>query len=340
MKIVMDRRIPGLREGLEKRGEFDIVEKEGAEITPLDLRDAEVLFVRTRTRCDADLLRGSGIRLLGTATIGTDHIDLPWCDKSSIRVVSAPGCNAPAVMQYVASSLHEAGFDPSSQVLGIVGKGHIGSLVATLYRSAGTKVVVCDPLRKKAGMTDEEYLPMQEVFRQADAVTFHVPYTKEGPHPTHHMLSDSLLASLPVGHSKTIVNASRGLVVEPAVLDSGHKFIIDTWPFEDNPAAWTAEERERVIRNAFIATPHIAGYSIQGKQRATDAMLRAFDVFAGISEIHGESEDKVVEIPSLTLEEVIESFSPMELSRDLKKNPEAFESLRGAHLRPEAGFKD
>ena len=325
MRVVIDSQIPGLRAGLEALGvPMEITELKGADIKTPDVKDADALIVRTRTRCDARLLEGSRVKFVGTATIGTDHIDLDWCEANGIRVASAPGCNAPAVMQYVACALRESGFDPRKDTLGVVGKGHIGSLVAELYRKAGTTVLVSDPPRKDAGMTDENYLTLEELLERSDALTLHVPYTTAGSHPTHHLLRAGALPSRP----RIVVNASRGAVVDPGLIaEEGERrrLIIDTWPFEDSPELFTADERAAMIAKAFIATPHIAGYSIEGKRRATEAMLAA---------LQGKSaEPEPYAVPAL--EKVLASFSPLELSSALKDSPGDFESLRASHLRPE-----
>lgn len=329
MKIVIDKRIPGLEERIRQNPEHDVTALEGEGIARGDVIDAEALIVRTRTRCDATLLEGSAVRLVGTATIGTDHIDIPWCEANGIRVVNAPGCNAPAVMQYVAASLRLSGFDPAIHTLGVVGKGHIGELVVDLFRRAGANVIVCDPHRKDAGLQDEAYLPLEEILERADAVTFHVPYTKAGPYPTHHLLN---------GNSRRrpgiIINASRGLVVDPALLldiaeTKSHRYIIDTWAFEDEPREWRREERKAMIRNAFIATPHIAGYSHEGKRRATEAMLAALEGETGPLAA-AESAGRYY-----MLEDAESSFDPRPLSEALKADPDTFERLRGSHLRHE-----
>ena len=326
MKIVFDRKIPGLEEGILKaEPEMVLVAKEGSQINARDVRDADALIVRTRTKCNRALLAGSKVSLIGSATIGTDHIDIPWCKANGIKVVNAPGCNAPAVMQYVAASLHKAGFNPASQILGVVGKGNIGSLVTDLYRTAGTKVMVCDPPRSEAGLTDEDYLPLEVLLEQCDAVTFHVPYTTDGAHPTHHLLSAAHTELPPI-----IVNASRGPVVDSSLLSLPSRFIIDTWPFEEYPELYSEEEREQLIEAAFIATPHIAGYSIEGKRRATEAMLAALGL---IDNSRGQKSQ--LSGTSYILEQVIESFDPLPLSESLKSSPSSFESLRASHLRPE-----
>lgn len=328
MKIVMDKRIPGLQEALSiKMPEVRVSAIEGSEIRREDVKDADILFVRTRTRCNRELLEGSRVSLVGTATIGTDHIDTDWCTQQGIRVVNAPGCNAPAVAQYVASTLDAAGFDPARHTLGVIGKGHIGSLVVQLYRAAGTRVLVCDPPRREAGFDDEHYLDLDRILHQCDAVTLHVPYTAKGRWPTRHLLAGPLPSNL-----KIIVNASRGEVLNPEIISRDRKFIVDTWPFEDSPSNCSKDAAEDLIEKAFIATPHIAGYSRQGKQRATNAMLEAMGLEADSPLPSGF-------MPGVTLESAIASFNPLPLSESLKRNPAAFESLRSSHLRNEPGYE-
>lgn len=331
MKIVVDKRIPGLMEELEGH---DVTALEGKDITSADVRNAEALFIRTRTRCDAFLLKGSRVKLVGTATIGTDHIDMDWCRANDIRVVNAPGCNAPAVMQYVASSLHAAGFKPALHTLGVVGKGNIGSLLVSLYRESGCRVLVCDPPRKEAGCGDEDYLALEEVLERSDAVTFHVPYTDSGSHPTHHMLTPELLQRYP--RPEILVNASRGHVFDPRILYENRRFIIDTWPFEDEPEKWTEEEKHQLVNKVFISTPHIAGYSFEGKKRATKAMGAALSEYLHPGtpvfcpgEVHPLSSSRY------RLEDVLDSFNPLLISEALKTEPVAFELLRSTHLRHE-----
>ena len=330
MKIVFDKRIPRLEELIKKsHPEIVVVAKEGYLINHADVWDADALIVRTRTRCDKSLGEGSALKLIASATIGLDHIDQEWCESQGIRVESAPGCNAPAVMQYVASSLHAAGFDPSHHILGVVGKGHIGTLVADLYRKSGTHVIVCDPPRADAGFDDEDYVSLEHLLCESDAVTFHVPYTSAGKYSTHHLLNGLLPDRL-----KFIINASRGHVINPAIIDDSRKFIIDTWPFEDSPAEFYTDKHKFLIDKAFIATPHIAGYSVEGKERATHKMIEVLnDVFSlkistdGLADLH-------YTIPPLS--QVISSFDPLPLSNALKRDPFSFEDLRNSHLRPEA----
>lgn len=293
MKVVMDKAIPGLGSALrEARPDWEVVAMDGAAIGRDAVADAEALIVRTRTRCDASLLDGSAVRMVGTATIGTDHIDTEWCRRHGVRVVSAPGCNAPAVMQYVAAALNAAGFDPAVHTLGVVGKGHIGSLVVDLYRRAGGQVLVCDPPRADAGFTDEAYISLSELIERSDAITLHVPgekapgglkTAKKGGYSTFHLLNpENLGANARPG---IVINASRGTVLDPSLLSGGRggerRYVIDTWAFEEGLSSDKAPGDEAVremVEAAYIATPHIAGYSLEGKQRATAAMLSALGV--------------------------------------------------------------
>lgn len=335
MRIVIDEKIPGLKERVEAAvPEGTLVALPAAEITPEAVRDADALIVRTRTRCDASLLQGSSVRLVGTATIGLDHIDTEWCSQNGIRAVNAPGCNAPAVMQYVASSLAAVGFDPAIHTLGVVGKGNIGSLVTSLYRSAGAEVIVCDPPRAEAGFTDEDYLPFEQLMARADAVTFHVPLSRSGSHPTLNMLSPEVLDALP-SHPSMIVNASRGAVIAPETLaasDSSIRWIIDTWPFEDINANCELGiencELTPQSRIPLIATPHIAGYSRQGKERATRSMIEALNEEFGLGISAEGLADYSFRQRAYRLGEVIKSYDPAADSAALKGRPEDFETLR------------
>lgn len=337
MRIIFDENIPGLAERLALAlPSSDFEGMPASEITPERVRDADALVVRTRTRCDASLLAGSKVSLVATATIGCDHIDRQWCETNGITTANAPGCNAPAVMQYVAASLAAAGFDPLTQTLGVVGKGNIGSLVTALYRSAGCNVIVSDPPAALAGRTDEEFLPFDELLSRADAVTFHVPLTSAAvsPFPTIGMLGPQNISLLRPG--AVIVNASRGAVLDERVITdyaSEYRLVIDTWPFEDSPAG----RLKSVSQEAFIATPHIAGYSRQGKERATRSVIESLNRHFSLSiPTEGLADYSFRDrLPSLA--EVAASYDPLADSTFLKTHPEDFEKIRNSYkLREEA----
>lgn len=337
MKIVFDKDIPGLSTRLKAsaRG-IETLGLASTEITKDVLKDADALVVRTRTRCDAAMLGGTGVKLVATATVGTDHIDCGWCEANGIEVSNAPGCNAPAVMQYVAASLAYAGFNPEKQTLGVVGKGNIGSLVVRLYREAGGRVLVCDPLRAEAGEKDEEYVDLTTLLSQSDAVTFHVPLTTEdvSSHPTLGLLNAENVMLLHEGG--IIVNASRGGVVEEKVIRhycSRYRMIIDTWPGEEEKKG----VKEDLIGKPFISTPHIAGYSREGKERATRAVIEAINSKFALDIPADELADFGFWDRLPALEQVISSYNPLSDSSKFKQRPGEIDTLRNNYkLREEA----
>lgn len=289
-KLIIDDAIPFLEGRLDHA--FDCTYMPGELITRSDLKDADGLLVRTRTRCDAALLEGTPVTFVATGTIGLDHIDTAWCDANSIHWQNAPGCNAPAVAQYVFRALlhlglplHLSAGTPQSgrPVLGVVGKGNVGSIVVEWGRRFGLNVIVSDPPRAAAGHTDEEYLPIDELFERSDAVTFHTPLIRRATPifaPTWHMATSPLLARLRPG--ALLVNASRGGVIDEtdlleAKLRQNLRIAIDTWEGEPSVSTRTLTEC------ADIATFHIAGYSRQGKERATWAILSGLEKHFGVT---------------------------------------------------------
>lgn len=260
MRILIDKYIPFLQGVLDGLAEVIMLEPE--QFTPATVREADALIIRTRTRCDAALLDGSNVQFIATATIGTDHIDQTYCRSHNIQVVSCPGCNAKAVCDYVeevlTSNLTTLTSHPS---IGVVGVGHVGSLVTAMAERRGMQVVLNDPPKGLHGDVTG-----------CDIITFHTPLTRGGDYPTYHLCDAALLAQC--RPDALIINAARGGVVdEQALLDSGQPFVIDTWEGEPhiNP---------QVLQCAACASMHIAGYSVQGKRNASrmclDALCRHF----------------------------------------------------------------
>lgn len=263
MKVIIDRAIPYIQGILEPYAE--VLYRDGRNFSPEEVRSADVLVIRTRTRCDEALLAGSRVRMIATATIGFDHIDLKYCASHGIEVVTAAGCNAAGVLQWVAASLAllsaREGWQPHQRTLGIVGVGNVGSLVEQAARAWGFRVLRCDPPRKQHEGGD--FLPLEEVVTGADIVTFHTPLDSS----TYHMIDDSLIALMPP--TGTIINASRGEVASTeALLKASQRLCIDVWEGEPNINL-------ALLEKAFIATPHIAGYSAQGKANASSIVVRA-----------------------------------------------------------------
>ena len=326
MKFIVDNKIPFIEGRLEKAGEVVYATPEA--ITAELVKDADALIVRTRTRCDEDLLKGSKVKLVATATIGTDHIDTEWCEANGITVKNAAGCNAPGVAQYVWSSLLRNGFMPGIHTLGIVGCGHVGSIVAEWGKGMGGKVLVCDPPRLEAGITDHEYVSLQRILQECDAVTLHTPLTKTGKHATFHLIGDKELSMLREG--AILVNSSRGPVVDNEawlchLTDGNIKGIIDVW--EGEPQINT-----KLLDKANIGTPHIAGYSFEGKQRATRMALQAVTEHFGIEiptgDLCSDYKAPVNGFPDDTARIITASYNPESDTRALRQNPEDFEKLR------------
>lgn len=325
LKIIVDNKIPFIEGRLEPVA--DVIYTAPGDITPELVKDADALLVRTRTKCNENLLGGSKVQLVATATIGMDHFDADWLRQAGIIAVNAAGCNAPGVAQYVWSSLLRNGFDPVRHTLGVVGLGHIGSIVADWGRKMGVRVLVCDPPRKDMGLTDEQYLPMESLLRECDAVTLHTPLSHKGLYPTFHLISEKELKMMRPG--AILVNASRGPVVDNAawkdyLKTSGTKGIIDVW--EGEPKLDT-----ELMGLAEISTPHIAGYSLEGKERATRMVLEAVENVFGVSldksGLEGEYEAPATVDPDV----IISSYDPYADTALLRSKPDELECLRDTY---------
>jgi erythronate-4-phosphate dehydrogenase len=306
--IVVDWDIPFLAGVFENW--FDVRYLAGREITADDVREAVALVVRTRTRCNATLLEGSSVRLIATATIGTDHIDLPFCATRGITVASAPGCNAAAVAQYVAVALHALDLDHPGRTLGIIGVGHVGTKVAEAARRAGLRVLLNDPPRA-AAEGPAAFTPLPALLAQSDIVTLHIPLWPEN----RDFADAAFFAAMKPGAS--FINASRGEVLDEESLLAARgrldKVVLDVWKHEP-------DINRALLAAADIATPHIAGYSIQGKINGTQAVVRAVGETFGIVPLqHFEIRD--VDLP----EEPYDIFAD---DTALRRDPDTFESLR------------
>lgn len=277
MKFVCDKDIPFLPGVFEPYAE--VVYKTGIEICRDDLLDADALITRTRTRCGRELLEGTAVKAIATATIGTDHIDLPWCAEHGIDVHNAPGCNAGGVMEYVFSALYgvaaRKGLLLDGLTLGIVGAGHVGRKIEELGRCLGFKLLLCDPPRA-AAEGPEGFCSLEELLENSDIVTLHVPLQED----TESMADEDFFARMRPG--SIFINAARGEVVdETALLEYLPKFgavIIDTWRNEPHI-------NQELLSKVDIATPHIAGYSYQGKMNGTASVVRFLAAKFGIREL-------------------------------------------------------
>jgi erythronate-4-phosphate dehydrogenase len=279
VKIVADANIPLLAEAFSPVGE--VVALPADRLTPQAVHDADALLVRSVTTVNETLLAGSRVRFVATATIGVDHIDQAYLAAQRIGFASATGSNARSVAEYVIAAMtvlgERGGYDFRSKVLGIIGCGNVGGRLARMAIGLGMKVLVNDPPLARQ-THDPRYLPL-EAMAEADIVTFHVPLTREGPDATYQMINARLLGMLKP--AAVVFNTSRGGVADPAALaaarDSGRlaAMVLDVWQGEPNIDV-------AMVRRTAIATPHIAGYSYDGKVNGTRMVLEAFRKHFGI----------------------------------------------------------
>ncbi len=271
LKILADENMPQVCEIFSEFGE--VVLRSGREISAQDLVDVDVLLVRSITQVNQALIAGSAVKFVGTATIGTDHVDQPMLQKKGVGFSNAPGCNADAVVEYVLSAIfllaEQQGFDPAERTYGIVGVGNVGGRLQRRLQALGFNVLLNDPPR---ALNEAGFVELDELVEKADFICLHTPLTRYEPFPTHHLFNSSLLQKLKA--NTVLLNAGRGPVIDnEALLDLGQKradltFVLDVWEFEPvvNP--------ELAARCALVS-PHIAGYSLDGKIRGTYMLYQA-----------------------------------------------------------------
>ena len=277
IKIVADKAIPFLEGVFEPYAE--VVYKKGSEICAEDVKDADALITRTRTICNDELLEGSSVKIIASATIGTDHIDFDCCDRRGIMVSNAPGCNAGGVMEYVFSALYGTAsrrdIDLSDQTIGVIGVGHTGGRVARMAVYLGFNVLKCDPPRE-AAEGSFEFCDLEYLLRNSDIVTMHVPLNET----TKNMADGEFFKMMK--KDAIFINCCRGeVVVEEELKKAMGKLgpvILDVWQNEP-------DVDPELIDMVDIATPHIAGYSYQGKQNGTASVVRAVARYFGIQEL-------------------------------------------------------
>ena len=335
MKLVIDDKIPFIRGLAEQLG--TCVYRPGAEIAPADVQDADALIVRTRTHANEALLKGSKVQLVVTATIGHDHLDKEYLAQAGIEWRNCPGCNAESVAQYVRNSLWRAMLaghlspNPQDTCVGIVGVGHVGSAVSRALRAEGFRTLHCDPPKGEPCTLDDLAL-------EADIICLHTPLTTTGPCPTFHLADEAFFRSL--RKRPLFLNAARGECMDTAAVKTAlregliRQAIIDTWEKEPDI------DRE-LLEAAFIATPHIAGYSADGKARGTQMALEAvarhfhlpltFDILPPALPPHftyGELPYPTSAFSPRALEQ-LRLYNPHTDAQRLKAAPSAFEQQRG-----------
>jgi len=337
--LIIDDHIPFIRGVLEPYAR--VVYVKGGVITHDLAREADGVIIRTRTTCDARLLKGTNIKFIATATIGYDHIDTDFCRQNGIAWHHAPGCNASSVNQYIASVLaslslrHDLSLN--GKRIGIIGAGHVGTRVASLAKILGMVTLLNDPPRARTEGPGG-FVSLEEIMETADIITFHVPLNLGGPDRTYHLAGMDFFQKLI--KKPYIINTSRGAVVDTGSVKEAIRqgmisgYIADVWENEPYPDI-------ELLNMTEIATPHIAGYSIEGKANGTAACVRAAGRFFGFGLdewyppilpppanpiIQPAAEDKSPE--QIVLNAVLSAYDVMMDDNAFRKNPENFEELR------------
>ena len=279
MKILVDENMPYARELFSRLGDVEAVP--GRPVPREALAGADALMVRSVTKVDEALLAGEAVKFVGTATAGTDHVDIPWLEHAGIGFSAAPGCNAIAVVEYVFSSLlmlaERDGFTLTDRTVGIVGVGNVGGRLQARLEALGVRTLLCDPPRADRG-DEGDFRSLDALVAEADILTFHTPLFKSGPYTSLHLADEALIQRLKPG--SILINACRGPVVDNAALlrrlEAGQDLsvVLDVW--EGEPALNTA-----LLDRVDIGTAHIAGYTLEGKARGTTQVFEAYSQFIG-----------------------------------------------------------
>lgn len=339
MKIIADKNIPFLKGVGEAFGEMTYLA--GAEFTKESIKDADALIVRTVTHFDEAILAGSKVKLICSATIGYDHIDTEYCDKTGIVWKNAPGCNSGSVQQYIASVLitlsKQKGFSLKGKTIGVVGVGNVGKKVSVICEVLGMRVLKNDPPRELAEGSNE-FTDIETIKREADFITFHTPLTKDGEYKTYHLADDSFFNSL--AKQPYIINSARGGIIETEAIKKAIKekkiagAVIDCWEKEPNIDL-------EYLQLVDIATPHIAGYSADGKSNATRMSLESLADFWSLSKEPikkvraPEIENSIIDYSSLgnnkVEEAILKTYDPKGDYERLLTDASQFSALRGSY---------
>lgn len=349
MKIVVDDKIPYIKGAFEQVAEVTYLA--GAKTTPNDVKDADAIVTRTRTICNENLLSGSQVKFIATATIGFDHIDTDYCAKAGIRWTNAPGCNSGSVEQYIASTLVvlsiAKGWNLSEKTLGVVGVGNVGKKVAKVAKILGMQVLLNDPPRERAEGRDE-FVSLATVMSKSDIITLHVPLNMKGEDTTYHLANPAFFEQLE--KHPVLINSCRGEVVQTQAVKEALKkhqiagFVCDCWENEPNLDL-------ELLSQTLIATPHIAGYSKDGKAVGTTMSVRAISDFFDLGLNNWEPKEvELPEQPEINIDgnklsewevlskAILHTYDIREDDSDFRKNTDHFEQLRGDyHVRREFG---
>lgn len=340
MKVIIDDKIPYIKGALEPFAE--VVYLPGSKTTPEIVKDADAIITRTRTICNEKLLLGSAVKFIATATIGYDHIDTDYCKKAGIEWTNAPGCNAKSVEQYIASALFTYALEHRiklrEKTIGIVGVGNVGSKVARFCEIIGMKVLLNDPPRERSEGSGK-FVSFSTIQEKADFITFHVPLNMGGEDATFHLANHDFFNSLK--RKPLLINSCRGEVFDTKAAKNSIKnglisgLIADCW--ENEP-----DIDLELLEMTYLATPHIAGYSKDGKANGTAMSVQAISRFFGLGIDNWQPNG--VELPdntdlvidgtrrdeeSIIAEAVLSTYDIEADDEALRANPCHFEKLRG-----------
>jgi erythronate-4-phosphate dehydrogenase len=343
IKIIADDKIPFLKGVLEPYS--DVTYLPGKLIRNEQLRDCNALIIRTRTKCTEELLNNTSVRFIGTATIGFDHIDTRYCETNDIKWTNAPGCNSSSVQQYIAAALLKMSLDFKfrlrDKTIGIIGVGNVGTKVETLAGNLGMKILLNDPPRaRKEGM--KHFVDLDTLLKESDIITVHVPLNIVGEDKTFKLINDKSIRKIKKG--AWLINTSRGEVAVTSALKKAmgagklSGVIIDVW--ENEP-----DIDYELLDMAFLGTPHIAGYSTDGKANGAAMVIKALsnefklplsnwypDLIPQphVSEVAINAKNKDQE--DVIREAVFHSYNIAEDDIKLRFSPYDFEKLRGVCL--------
>lgn len=277
IKIIADDKIPFLKGVLEPFASIQYLNY--TQINNEVLKDVDALLIRTRTKCNADLLDDTNVKFIATATIGFDHIDTKFCEEKNIKWINAPGCNSGSVMQYFASALLNLAEKKNillrEKTLGIIGVGNVGSKIEKFARTIGMNVLLNDPPRERMEGS-QKFVSLDYLIQNSDIITFHVPLNKDGIDKTFHLADESFFEKFT--SQKILINTSRGEVIKTEALKNAVKqkkissLILDVW--ENEP-----QIDNELLNFTDIATPHIAGYSVDGKANGTAVCVNELNKF-------------------------------------------------------------
>jgi len=339
MQIIADDKILYIKGVLEEYA--TVVYKSGSSINSEDVKEADALLVRTRTNCNKQLLENSIVKFVATATIGKDHLDTQWLDENGIEWTNAPGCNSGSVMQYIASvcaHLILSGTNPEKTTVGIIGVGMVGKKIEKLAKTLGFKVLLNDPPRERAEKSDK-FTDFETVISHSDVLTFHTPLITDGKDKTYHLLNLENVKNLKKG--AVVINSSRGEVTCSNALLYGlekgiiSKLVLDVW--ENEP-----QLNLELLDKVWFGTPHIAGYSADGKANGSSMVIQALSRKFNLPLNDWEPEN--VPLPKNTTiskpqkdekaivsvaKTILETYDIDNDSKALKKNPDKFEEQRG-----------